>query len=620
MDQDAATASDDDEGAAPWVLLGTIGAGGRVHLDRHGGLRPENGAWSLDWGVRAEDRWHIASDGALVRQSLIDSTPVVVSALRVPGGEIEQRAWCTVEGSSGAPLLVAEFHNATAVPVALALALRCGNGSGTNSAQLVTFDGSVVAIDGNPIARFSREPSRYAYATDGRSTRQMTIDEDAVSAFPVDGVIPSGGDDDVAFVFPLPHTATLRVAFSIVDIADTVGERNVALRSLDLSALAPHDRVVAGWKTQLARSPRFDLPERGIEDAVDGARAHLLVHVAAEEPLRAPGIAIDGVERAELAMTLDEQGLFAEAERLISGSAELQHPDGSFDAERLDATASWIVAAGRHFAFTGDAAFAATSLDHLVSATHWLAKRQRGSALRHSTRFFGRGSGPGALSSEERVAYDARWTRRAFLASIDFLSAAGETSAATAVRSQLDELIDQMARRSISPDGPGGDGGERDAIAVLRSELLEGEPLWSWAGPSDAHDPARTARFLRNVRSIVASDSADGVDLVPGFGERWLGQSLSVLRLPSTIGTVSFALRWHGARPALLWEVEGDRSGIITCSAIDPEWSTSELRGEALLAAPVFDHVHVDHDVDHVAEGPPNSVAEPPVQGGGSFT
>ena len=53
---------------------------------------------------------------------------------------------------------------------------------------------------------------------------------------------------------------------------------------------------------------------------------------------------------------------------------------------------------------------------------------------------------------------------------------------------------------------------------------------------------------------------------------------------PTRAGRVSYAVRWHGARPALLWECE--RSIRLGAPGLDRAWSTAEARGEALLAAP----------------------------------
>jgi hypothetical protein len=43
-------------------------------------------------------------------------------------------------------------------------------------------------------------------------------------------------------------------------------------------------------------------------------------------------------------------------------------------------------------------------------------------------------------------------------------------------------------------------------------------------------------------------------------------------------------VRWHGARPALLWDVPpGTR---VRAPALDPTWSSTKASSEALLSAP----------------------------------
>jgi hypothetical protein len=556
----------------------------------------------------------VASSGAHVRQSLVEATPVVLSGLRLPGGEIEQRAWSAVDGTTGLPVLVVDFHNATKIPVAVAIAL---SGSSSASTVIDVVDG-VVVVNGDGVALFSRQPSRFGIAVGGRSAQEVTVAGDAVPEFPQGGVSSTSGSATVGFVFPLPHTATLRV---VLPMRRVVGPSDLA--RIDVSTLPPHDRVVAGWKAQLARAPRFDFTERQIEteEAIDAARSHMLVHAANDDPLRWPGIPIDGFERSELTMALDEQGLSAEAERLLLAATDLQGADGSLNGSRLDATASWVVAVERHVALTANTAFDEALVERVASAVHWLSKRQRRSRLRPARSFFGAGEGPDWLAEEDRRAYDARWTARAYRSAVLLLEAAGQPDAAQAVRLHLNSLTEEMARRSIALDGPGDGARLADATGQLRSDLLEGEPLWTWSSATDAHDPARTAAFLRNVRSIVVNDDGPTIDLLPSFGEEWLGQPVAVHRLPTIGGSLSFALRWHGARPALLWEVEGDRSFTLTCSAIDASWSSSEHRGEVLLEAPVMDHVHThlaqDHGHDH---GHPERVVDPPSQGGGSFS
>jgi len=68
----------------------------------------------------------------------------------------------------------------------------------------------------------------------------------------------------------------------------------------------------------------------------------------------------------------------------------------------------------------------------------------------------------------------------------------------------------------------------------------------------------------------------------------WLGQSVEVHDVPTRIGKVSWAVRWHGERPALLWEVvPHDPAGdppAVTVPGLDPAFTATGWRGETLLA------------------------------------
>lgn len=76
-----------------------------------------------------------------------------------------------------------------------------------------------------------------------------------------------------------------------------------------------------------------------------------------------------------------------------------------------------------------------------------------------------------------------------------------------------------------------------------------------------------------------------------GLPSAWFGASLEVHDLPVALGRrLSFALRWHGERPAVLWEVTPDTGStsptVLTGGGLDPAWSTAETSGEALLGVP----------------------------------
>jgi hypothetical protein len=108
-------------------------------------------------------------------------------------------------------------------------------------------------------------------------------------------------------------------------------------------------------------------------------------------------------------------------------------------------------------------------------------------------------------------------------------------------------------------------------------------PLLNATVDESRSSPRRAAEWLRRVRQGLVRVTRDGVDLLPHFPQAWLGRPVAVHDLPTRHGPVSFALRWHGAKPALLWEVPAGAS--VRASGIDGSWTGNGGAGEALLAA-----------------------------------
>lgn len=108
------------------------------------------------------------------------------------------------------------------------------------------------------------------------------------------------------------------------------------------------------------------------------------------------------------------------------------------------------------------------------------------------------------------------------------------------------------------------------------------------AGGSGA-DPVAAATYLLTVRQLLVGERHDGgagrtdLEVLAVLPPDWSGGAVEAHDLPTQAGRFGFAVRWHGDRPALLWELEGSGPVRITSPGLDPGWSTTEPVGEALL-------------------------------------
>lgn len=105
---------------------------------------------------------------------------------------------------------------------------------------------------------------------------------------------------------------------------------------------------------------------------------------------------------------------------------------------------------------------------------------------------------------------------------------------------------------------------------------------------ADGVDSTNAVDVISAVESEFAVWSGqDEVTLMPyGFEAARLGVNIEAHRLPAGPGrTISLAIRWHGERPAVIWDVDGP-SGLLLRSGADPQWTSVEPKGEALWAVP----------------------------------
>lgn len=139
--------------------------------------------------------------------------------------------------------------------------------------------------------------------------------------------------------------------------------------------------------------------------------------------------------------------------------------------------------------------------------------------------------------------------------------------------------------------------GDRRALDRLAWMLGAATPTFTWPEAihpqlgggcmGDGHHGWAAAEFCSFVRYMLVREVDDGLALCSMLPDAWFGQGLEVHDAPTHHGTLSFALRWHGDRPALLWElVPRAPGGVVRISApgLDPAWSSTATAGEALLA------------------------------------
>jgi hypothetical protein len=138
--------------------------------------------------------------------------------------------------------------------------------------------------------------------------------------------------------------------------------------------------------------------------------------------------------------------------------------------------------------------------------------------------------------------------------------------------------------------------GDRRSLDRLAWMLDVATPTWTWPEAihprldggcmGDGHHGWAAAEFLALVRDLLVCDIAGGVALASLVPDGWYGRGWEVHDAPTAVGRVSYAVRWHGDRAALLWEVTphpGVADVRLTAPGLDASWSTSARHGEALL-------------------------------------
>ena len=132
------------------------------------------------------------------------------------------------------------------------------------------------------------------------------------------------------------------------------------------------------------------------------------------------------------------------------------------------------------------------------------------------------------------------------------------------------------------------------ALADIEKVAALASPTMNWPSFIDprtkrgiagaGHDLRVTACFVRSFLRLLVDDTTDELLVALAWPNEWLGQGVEVHGVPSRHGTVSWAVRWHGERPALLWEVDGGPGDLmVRVPGLDDSFVGEGCVGEALL-------------------------------------
>lgn len=148
---------------------------------------------------------------------------------------------------------------------------------------------------------------------------------------------------------------------------------------------------------------------------------------------------------------------------------------------------------------------------------------------------------------------------------------------------RVDDVLVALERLAITA-GDGRAAGDLAALAARRrSDGLHAATTVA-ADAAAAFELATEScgTYLDRIERTLASNG----DLLPsGIPPTWLGANFEVHGLPTSAqSTISYAVRWHGDRPAVLWEQSG-MPVTLTSTRIDPTWTTTAVKGEALWQA-----------------------------------
>lgn len=567
--------------ARSWTLLGNLESARRTFLDRRGLITTEPGSWSLDWWLRVDDEWIFPSEHGAVRQRLVDGAPVVETVLRAAGGDIVHRAYAA---RSDSEYLVVEVENQATRPVALAWAVRPYDHLGGGRIEKIELKEKALYVNDRIGLLCGRSPGQLVVGSSGEDPAHVLdeVGEDSNS------VSCEQGRASAALIMPLVHGATVRC---VIPLGPS--------HSSEITAKLPEAiQVARGWGQHAVSASRFVLPPGQMNDVFDASRQSLLLAIAGEEIVPAPGgPPHDASDEAAVLTGLAECGYEGAVREVLISRARRQDRMGAVNHGGLDVTSATLIGAGRALALAPDEALSRALSEFAADGARWILANPDPTARE------------GLLAAHqiletvgaEKASRELEELIPAGDQAITDESADGETiNALEMARSAFQQL-------NVNPETALT---QLDRLALLASPTLNWptqlDPLTKNGIAGAGHDLRVSAWFVRTFIRLLVDDSRDELRLAVAWPKEWNGTGVEVHGLPSRYGRVSWAVRWHANRPALLWEVEnGPKDLNVQIPGLDPEFRGKGCVGEELLS-PISQEIETPDALDPDFDAPPS--------------
>ncbi len=540
--------------------IGSIGIGTVRSVTVSGQISFLHGGSVLHWGVRADDRWHIARGERTIRQGVAGDGVSIETRLRVPGGDIVHRTSSTPYKNSS--LVVVEVENETPVPIALALFI--------DETAAWECNGGVLSRDQIPFLRADKPIADMWVASSEADLLQLVKEEKNRAG--EERINPREGSH-VAVIFPLPHTTTLRF------VVRTEPNHNLLPSPDNIPSL---EGIANGWNVHLDQGVSVEIRNGRLQDAVLSARRHLLVgsgqaptsdywqlgvpkHTAALASVALCAWGHDEAGKHLLLQLLHDQPLSTFQRRDLEEICYLLWASNEFlRIQEVDEVTELV------------SDWAIDQIGNLIeSIPRWRMRRHREFSFLH----LGLESSVSLLKSADR-GKEAQQLKAA-LPSVYKRNFASlhQDSLPSALLDKEQSSRPLLRYLNVYAGGRQGFGNFDESMSVA-------EKTGIFSSEERLQDPLASAVFLLAFRrALLGQPTSDAptVALFPDYDPHWFNIPVEVKNIPTRNGKIGYAIRWHGNRPALLWAGDSRSDVIFIAPGLDESWKSFESQGEALF-------------------------------------